>query len=357
MSDINYEETSLIEPAGEPDQPGKKSTWWIWALAAFLGFLLIASTGAYSGYRSGLQQRLDLEKNLVSQQVQEQFDLGVRDFNAGLYDLARQRFEYVIEIDPGFPGVTDYLAETLLAINVTATPTPVPTPTLTPTPDLRAAEDLFFQAERMISEENWTGALETLDALRKKEPEFKAIAIDGLYYIAYRNRGIFKIGNEGNLEGGMYDLARAEIFGPLDREADAWRSWARLYVSGARFWDVNWPQVITYFFELVQAAPNLRDSGGWTAVDRLRQAYARYGDLLSSQGDFCNAQIQYEAALQAGADLSIEPTATSAAENCAPPTPKPPPGQPQPGTPVPGDPGATPLPTELLPPATPTPSR
>jgi hypothetical protein len=175
-----------------------------------------------------------------------------------------------------------------------------------------------------------------------------------MYYIALRNRGIDKIGNEGNLEGGMYDLARAEVFGPLDRDADAWRSWARLYVSGARFWDVNWPQVITYFYELVLAAPNLRDSGNWTATDRLRQAYARYGDMLSSQGDFCNAQIQYEAALLAGADLSIEPTATSAAENCQPPTPKRQ-NDPPAGTPIPDNPGATPLPTELLPPATPTP--
>ncbi|MDX1436906.1 MAG: hypothetical protein R3335_08850 [Anaerolineales bacterium] len=354
MSDINFEDSHLIDPTEEPEKPERRNSWWIWALAAFVAFILIASTGAYSGYQSGLQARLDHEESMVSQQVEEQFALGVRDYEAGLYDIARQRFEYVIEADPNYPGVTDYLAQTLLAINITATPTPVPTPTLTPTPDLRAAEDLFFQAERQIEEESWTDALITLDSLRKKEPEFNAITVDGMYYISLRNRGIFKIGNDGNLEGGMYDLARAEVFGPLDREADAWRSWARLYVSGARFWDVNWPQVINNFFELVQAAPNLRDSGGWTALDRLRQAYARYGDLLASSNDWCNAQIQYDAALEAGHDQSLQPTAVAAAQNCQPPTKKPP-RNPGDGTPIPGDPGATPLPTELLPPPTPTP--
>lgn len=357
MSDINYEETQRIDPAGEPEEDsGGRTAWWIWALVAFLGFIVVASLGAYSGYQSGLQSRIDLESETVAQQVEEQFALGVRDFDAGLYDIARQRFEYVIEVNPNYPEVTDYLAETLLAINITATPTPVPTPTLTPTPDLRAVEDLFFQAERQLEEENWSEALETMDTLRKKDPDYNAIPLDGMYYISLRNRGILKIGGDGNLEGGMYDLARAEVFGPLDREADAWRSWARLYVSGARFWDINWPQVINNFFELVQAAPNLRDSGGWTALDRLRQAYARYGDFLASNGDWCNAQVQYDAALQAGADPGIQPTAAEAARKCAPPTRRPP-RNPDGGTPPPpgGDPGATPLPTELLPPPTPTP--
>ena len=93
-----------------------------------------------------------------------------------------------------------------------------------------------------------------MDSLRKKDPAYKAIALDGMYYVSLRNRGILKIGGDGNLEGGMYDLARAEVFGPLDREADAWRSWARLYVSGARFWDINWPQVI--FWRANTKAPN-----------------------------------------------------------------------------------------------------
>jgi tetratricopeptide (TPR) repeat protein len=353
MSDINYEESRPIQPSDEPGQDGGRKAWWIWALAAFLGLILIASTGAYSGYRSGLGQRLDQERALKAQEVKKQFDLGIRDYEAGLYDIARQRFEYVIDVDPNYPGVTDYLAETLLAINVTATPTPVPTPTLTPTPDLRAAEDLFFQAQQLLAEENWDETLETLDALRKKEPTMEAIAVDGMYYVALRSRGIEKISQEGNLEGGMYDLARAELFGPLDRDADSWRTWARLYVSGARFWDVNWPQVIATFNELVLAAPNLHDSGGWTASERLRQAYFRYGDLLASGGDWCNAQLQYEAGLLAGADPVLEPTAVEAAQNCIPPTPKRR-NTPE-GNPPPDDGGATPLPTELLPPATPLP--
>jgi tetratricopeptide (TPR) repeat protein len=324
MSNANIEETSLVIPP--EDSPDKKpgTRWWRWALGGVLLLVLVGALGSFGGYQAGLQQRLDTEATAVSQQADEQFALGIRDLEAGLYEVARQRFEFVIQLDPDYPGVTDRLADVLLALNTTATPTPVPTPTLTPTPDLRGAEDLFFQAERLLAEGDWTGALDTLDTLRQKQPDYRAIDIDGMYYVALRNRGIDKISLDGNLEGGMYDLARAELFGPLDRDADAWRSWARLYVLGASFWEVDWGQAISIFGQLVQVAPNLHDTANWTATERLRMALIRYGDQFAAAGDFCTAQQQYEAALEFGPDSNLEPTAEAAADECAPPTEEPP---------------------------------
>jgi tetratricopeptide (TPR) repeat protein len=269
-----------------------------------------------------LQTRVDTETTKIAGAAEEQFALGVRDLEAGLYDIARQRFEYVIRLDPNYPGVTERLAEVLLAINITATATPVPTPTLTPTPDLRGAEDLYFQAERLMAEEDWTAALETLDSLRKNHPGFRAVDVDGMYFVVLRNRGVNKIRLDGNLEGGMYDLARAELFGPLDRDAEAWRSWARLYVLGASYWDVNWARAISVFSELALIAPNLRDTANWTATERLRIALIRYGDQFAFAEEWCTAQEQYEAALAIAPDPVLEPTAKAVEEECSSPEPE-----------------------------------
>jgi hypothetical protein len=68
-----------------------------------------------------------------------------------------------------------------------------------------------------------------------------------MYYIALRYRGVQKIIYEGNLEGGMYDLSLTESFGPLDHEANGFRNWARMYVSGASFWEIDWERVLSFF--------------------------------------------------------------------------------------------------------------
>jgi tetratricopeptide (TPR) repeat protein len=357
MSSEKLEETRPTSVAVEPESQGNRPRWWLWALVGVLGVIIVTGVSAYWGYRSGLQVRTDLESTANADQTKEQYELGVRDLDAGLYDVARQRFEYVISLDPNYPGATERLAEVLLALSITATVTPVPTPTLTPTPDLRGAEDLFFQAERLLAEENWTVALETLDTLRQKQPDFRAIDVDGLYFVALRNRGVQKISVDGNLEGGIYDLTRAERFGPLDSESEGWRSWARMYLTGASFWNISWSQAVSVFSELALIAPNIRDTSGWTATERLRQALIRFGDQFANAEDWCNAQTQYEAALLIGPDPNLEPTATQVTMECWTPTPKPipPTNTPEP-SPTEGQP-PEPSPTEGQPPeSTPTPT-
>jgi hypothetical protein len=63
----------------------------------------------------------------------------------------------------------------------------------------------------------------------------------------------------------MYDMSLAEQFGPLDKEADTYRTWARLYITGASFWEIDWEQVINYFSQVYAAVPMLRDGSGVTA--------------------------------------------------------------------------------------------
>jgi tetratricopeptide (TPR) repeat protein len=290
---------------------------WRWLIALSLFALLaVAAASAFGGYFSGINRRTSFESTQVAQKVSEQYQLGLQDLEAGHYELARQRFEYVIQLDPAYPGVTDQLALVLLELNTTATPTPVPSPTLTPTLDTRGAEELFSQAQILLVDNKWTEAIDNLLKLRKDEPAFQPVEVDSMLYVALRNRGVQRILSESDLEGGTYDLALAERFGPLDYEASNYRDWANLYVTGASFWGLDWQQALFYFEQLLQVAPNLRDATTLTASERYRLALLKYGDFLADSGDWCAAQDVYDRAYNFGSDPSIEPTLTKAASEC-----------------------------------------
>ena len=83
--------------------------------------------------------------------------------------------------------------------------------------------------------------------LRKDDITYHAAEVDGMYYMALRNRGVCKIYPQSyepnascatlniNLEGGIYDLTQAEQFGPLDATASALRTWARTVYHRRQF--------------------------------------------------------------------------------------------------------------------------
>ncbi|MRR32184.1 hypothetical protein EG834_18080 [bacterium] len=227
-------------------------------------------------------QQMNSQKNLITT---EQFALGIQDMEAGRLESAQQRFEYVIKVDPQFPGAPEKLTEVMIKAANRATPTPVVTPTIafTPTPDLRGVEELFSAAQQYMRAQDWENAILTLDLVRKENLEFRPLDVDGMYYISLRNRGVFKIVQTGNLEGGIYDLALTERFGPLDKEADAYRNWARYYLAGTSFWEVDWVKVLEYFSQLYASLPNLRDGSGYTVAKRYKIASKGLGDQLAAK--------------------------------------------------------------------------
>ena len=298
-------------------EPSKRSPlWWGVVLLSLLALVVIALISAYGGYQSGINARMSYESTLTAQEAQQQFELGVQDIAEGRYEVARQRFEYVIQLNPNYPGVTEKLADVLLEIRTTATPTTAPTPTLTPTIDLRGAEDLFAQAQASSINREWSSAIETLLKLRKDEPAYRAIDVDSMLYVALRNRGVEKILNQADLEGGTYDLALAEKFGPLDTEANNYRLWADLYVTGVSFWELDWGQASYYFGQITLVAPNLRDSSNITATERFRIATIKYADTLGDNDEWCRAQEQYEAVLNLVADSDVEAKLNKAIKRC-----------------------------------------
>lgn len=300
--------------------PGKKSRrnrsrWFLIPVLGLLAIFMIAGASAFGGYASGIGLRRNAERTQVELAAEQQFQLGIEDMAVGNYHYARQRFEYVLSKNPNYPGATEKLAEVLLYLNATATSTLLPTPTITPTSDTRAIEELFGQAQQASLDKNWDGAVDYLLSLRQKDPNFRPIEVDGMLFLALRNRGKDKIVS-ADLESGIYDLTLASNFAPLDSEAKGLLTWSQLYITGASFWEIDWAQVVDYFSQVAPQMPNLTDSSGMSASERYRLALYNYGNQFAQQGQFCKALEYYTQSLQIRQDAEVQSAWEQATKGC-----------------------------------------
>jgi len=276
-------------------------------------FLLIIGLGIFGGYQSGIGIRERAQEQLVSQQLSDQFSRALVDIQFGNYGAAEQRLEYILGIDPSFPGAMEKLTEVMVLSTL-----PTATAVVSPTPELIVDdtnyEGLLAQARQLVAAQQWQNALTVLDTLRAKDAAFHAVEVDGLYYFALRNLGVDMI-QAGNLEGGIYELSLAERFAPLDNVAHILRDNARFYITAASFWELNWQLASEYFAQL-------NGSGIWdgtmTASERYRIATISYADELFANEQFCDAYVQYQAAGQLDEEVAFR--SAKAYNTCYPPT-------------------------------------
>ncbi len=315
------ENTQPVQPIKEDDtqpiKPLKKAPRWRSILISILGFILLISLGGLGGYSSGIDIRQNTKKDVISKQLSEQYTLALVDIEFGRYETARERLEFIINNDPSYPGAGEKLTEVLMLSSI---PTPVPTATLTATPDFSGAESGYQRAQQLILAQDWPGALNALDTIRKLDPSYKTAQIDGMYYFALRNNGYDLITKQGNLEGGIYFLTLAERFGPLDNTAVGIREGARLYITGASFWELDWKQTVDYFSQVSAGWPSMWD-GTMTATQRLFNASMRYGDELFARQEYCGAHEQYKNASNLGnLDATAANNFSEASKVCFPAT-------------------------------------
>lgn len=328
QSGSDAESTSTVESL-----PPRRSLWRVVRWFVLL-FLVAGTVAGLLGYWIGAQQREAAQQEAVRQSAKEQFDLAEQDIQASRFSLAQQRLQYVIRVDPGYPNAADKLAQVLVALNQ---PTSEPTPDVTATPNLAPVKDLLSQAEAAIQAGNWTTAINTLVLMRSKDAGFQAVARDDLMFVALRNRGVDQISKQGQLEQGIYDLTRAAEFGPLDRDALNWKSWAELYLQADSYIGLNWAQAATRFAQVYLVAPYLAND----AYIKYANSAQNYGDQLAAGGEPCKAEDMYKESLKAWDNATLYPTATKAHRDCekknAPP-PKPQPTATSEGaTPTPAD--------------------
>lgn len=290
------EQTEITQPINQDDtqpiKPIRKKSRWLSILIGILGLIVLIGLGGFSGYNSGIGLRTAEEDAVLSKQLSEQYTYALVDIEFKRYETARQRLEFIVKNDPNYPGVSEKLTEVLV---MSVIPTPTAMPTATSTPDFSGAESAFERAQQLIKVQDWGGALGALDIIRKSDPNYKTAQVDGMYYFALRNRGHALILKEGNLEGGIYYLTLAERFGPLDNTSVGLREGARMYITGASFWELDWKQAYDYFSQVGSGWPSMWD-GTMTGSQRLQYAAMRYADDVFGREDFCGAYELFQIA-------------------------------------------------------------
>ena len=320
---------------------------WIWLVVIPILVLVVWGLAALMGYVSGLEKREANQVHMIAQTSKEHFDLGVEDLLAGRFEFAKQRFEYVLSLDPQYPGAADLLGQAMEALNQpTITPSPVVSPTPSPTPDLSSYESVFQSAQAAYNQGEWSASLGLLLLLRGEAPTYKMSEVNQLMQTSLRNWGMDKL-FQGLLEEGVYDLYLAERFGPLDSQALSWRQSAEFFMFANSYFGLDWPLATEYFGQICLA--NI-----WGACARYAQSAREYGHLLLGEEAYCRAVLQYEQFFIHLEDQVFAPTATTVAEACLTAT-APTPTPTETTTPGTETPGGTYTPT-LSPTFTPTPS-
>jgi len=291
-------------------------------LFGILAIIIFGFAGSGIGHLNGINQRLAKENEEVITQAALHYQYGIQQIQAGNYELARTQLEYVLQIYPDFPDAKQKYTEVLVKLAESGSPTQLAIQP-TPTKDTRGAEALFNQALQEVQNQQWTAAMQTLETLRNEDYTYRTLEVDGLNFIALRYRAVELIVNEGNLEEGLYFFAVTERYAPLDHDAVNYASWARLYLTGTSFWEIDWAQVVNYFGQLAAAFPYLNDGSGWTATDRFIVGSENYGDQLVNEGNPCDALQQYQNALNYGENAQVQDKYNAAYLSCYPPTPIP----------------------------------
>jgi len=276
-----------------------------WSFACVL--LVVLGGAAFAGIRVGLNVRENNARATQTVELKQQYDLGVTDLAAGRYALAAERFQYILTLDPNYPGAAEKLTEAHAAMNQTATPAP----TRTPLPASQDPAEIFALARKAYASGDWEGVIALLAQLHALDPSYKAVEADGMVFVALRNRGVTRIQEGDEMEAGIFDLDQAEAFGPLDTEAVNYRAWARLYLEAQSYWGVNWQQAVETLKLLYVLAPNFHDTSR-----KLYQATLNYAAQLAAAGDDCAAAEQYAASQQLFVDPVIANTQATAQAVC-----------------------------------------
>ncbi|MBZ0308335.1 MAG: hypothetical protein K8I82_19880 [Anaerolineae bacterium] len=270
MAREHLEETGPHRPVLPPPYKAETESGCLQSLLilAVLGIsscmcLVIVVLAGFAGIRDQMEV-IGTEAVQVQQtDVANQYQRGVEDMEAGRYELAGDRFAYVLTEVPDYENASGLLQQVLESLNITPTPEASPTTALTatfsptpeesepptatleaPTPTRRGptAEGLYSSAETAIFMGNYEEAISWLDALIQLDSSYRrsdvnrmlveSLTVQGRAYL----RGMNQDG-EDQLARGVQLIDRAAELGytgDLIYEADFVRRYlsARSYVEG-----------------------------------------------------------------------------------------------------------------------------
>jgi tetratricopeptide (TPR) repeat protein len=290
-------------PAAAKRRGLSAATLLIFAVAcSFVGLIVAAGLG---GVYAGLQDRT------ADQQAQADkfYEEGIANRAAGKLQLAKADFEYVLRINPSYPGAAEQVQQLvdLLTVKPTSTPSAV---------QVNVTEQLYQTGLEAYQQRKWQRAIEIFTQVRALDPAYKKDQIAQMTYQAALTYGQ-QLLKEDRLEEAIAYLDQAAYLKLLPAETEAEVTYARMYITARDYWNVNWEKAIESFGELYQIGPGYRDTAA-----RYVEAYIQYGDERTRAGDPCMAETQYQEALKLRPDAQLQTKADKSKQDCltAPPS-------------------------------------
>lgn len=297
--DYGDQEEDTVDPA-PPPVTGRFT--WLRLLSGCLGMflcvgLIYGSIGLLA-VRAGLQERAII----VQTDSEEHFQKGQQHLDDNSIDLAVAEFEMALSINPNFPEARQALREAQQI--VLARPTP--------TSETRsaAATEIFSKAEELITQENWSEAVEALLQVRDLDPQYQAPRVSRGLYTANYNLGHQLLRPEQATEAlAAFEQALAER--PDDAEAKAEQVKLSVYLEGVAAEANDKEKAIELFYELYQ-----EDEGYLDVEERLIETYEALGDELLEAEEWCLAEVQYTEAHALQTGEALQDKLDDVAERC-----------------------------------------
>lgn len=269
------------------------------------GLLSLIIASAVGGVVVGLQDREADRQAEADKYYQE----GLTNFATGNLELAKADFEYVLRLEPNYPGASQQLSQVQDRLTVKPTPTSV---TLS-----NVAEQLFQTARSAYQAKQWRTAIDTLSQLRAFDPAYQAEQVKSMLYDAALTYGMQLLTGD-RLEEGIAYLDQAAYLKPLPADAAQQAQYAKLYLTARGYWNVNWQKAIDSYGELYAVAPGYKDT-----FSRYVDAYVEYGNERVRAGDACTAQQQFAEAIKLRPDANVQAKLDQATQICLTATPAP----------------------------------
>jgi tetratricopeptide (TPR) repeat protein len=295
---------SIPRPAAPARKRGLSATT-VLILAFACGFMGLIAAAGLGGVYAGLQDRT------ADQQAQADkfYAEGIANRTAGKLPLAKADFEFVLKINPAYPGAAEQLQQIIDLLTVKPTPTPSAV-------QVNVTEQLYQAGVEAYDQQKWQKAIEIFSQVRALDPAYEKDQTAQMIYQAALTYGQQLLAAD-RLEEAIAYLDQAAYLRALPAATAAEVQYARLYITARDYWDVNWEKAIESFGELYKIGPSYRDT-----FARYVEAYTQYGNERTRAGDPCTAQTQYEAALQLRPDAKLQEKADKSKQDCltAPPS-------------------------------------
>jgi|GEM_PF-1047358 len=315
----------------------RKTSYWHRLASSSLIYILILlcvlalaiSISGIGGAVAGQRERDLRATQTTIVDLNLQFTLGLDDLQAGRYELAAQRFRWILQRDPARTDVAAALDE---AERRLLNPDTTPTPTRVPAASGQDLETLFAEASDYYARQQWENAIIRLQEIQARDAGFREVEVKQTLHTALKTLGLIYIRGD-RIEEGILLLEQAREIRPLDDLTEGEIYLATLYLTGRSYKQLNWAIAIQNFEALYAVAPTYRD-----VESQLLESYKSYGAVLTAQNAWCEAEQVYEAALTLENSAELQEEYEAAHRACSDPFFQPP-------STTPGGPATQPLPT------------